>query len=791
MSERILRFRNARNIILRSDLEEILAEAQSPGGGMEILAGALQEGVREGFILIDARPGEGRALKTLAKALKDAGVRPSFLEYKRIQENDFAYYRKTNAYIRRRLLSDPCLFLYAERDKDLVESYLPTILVSAKRPELSPDNAMALLHGDPAARERGRVDGFLKYLAARQAAEVRGDAVKPVAFARSRFSIRVKLLGITSGIIAVALAASILFATVLFRGSSVTLIQGYNLSLARLIGQRVEKQIDEITYRSQALVLGKDGEDAQNFFKRNPMILSVALIPTEGGRVLRSFSNTLAINSLKMDPSALENSSSAREESAEGSGILIRNVSDKLKSPVLAIKIPLEARPGSAMVVHYLASDLLRSFQDARQTTIFQMLIVDRGGSLLVHSDETQTLQPRDMRDVPIVKQLLESVLDNGSSKYSYQGTAFLGSFYVMRGTGLGVAAFVPAESAFATATKIQRQNILIMVIVLTLAFVVVFFFARTITIPIVNLVAATRKVERGVYDLEIQPETRDEIGLLTTSFLAMARGLRERELIKDAFGKFVNPEIADRALKGELKLGGETRFCTVLFCDLRDFTAMSERLSSDQVVELLNRYFTEMVECITLTGGTVDKFIGDAIMAHWGAILEQEGAERKAVHSALLMRRALLELNEGFQKEGKPSLRFGVGINSGPVVAGQIGSEKRLEYTVIGDTVNLSSRIEYLNKHFGSDILISSGVYDAVKEQFTLARMPAIQVRGKEQAQVVYAVLGWKNDPTTPTTLEELRKILHVDFDAQAAKASVLSSTDHLVDETNNATGS
>ena len=168
------------------------------------------------------------------------------------------------------------------------------------------------------------------------------------------------------------------------------------------------------------------------------------------------------------------------------------------------------------------------------------------------------------------------------------------------------------------------------------------------------------------------------------------------------------------------------------------------------------------MVTIINKRKGIVDKFIGDAIMALWGVPTSSESDLKNSLLACLDMRMALLEYNKGRGSKDKPVINIGMGINYGPVLAGQIGSNDRLEYTVIGDTVNLASRIESLNKPFGSDILVSNNVAKAMKSEFRFAKMAPIKVKGKAKPQDVYALLGLKSEPY-PKNMAELRKMLGI----------------------------
>jgi adenylate cyclase len=250
-----------------------------------------------------------------------------------------------------------------------------------------------------------------------------------------------------------------------------------------------------------------------------------------------------------------------------------------------------------------------------------------------------------------------------------------------------------------------------------------------------------------------------------------MGRGLVERERLKNTFGKFINKDIAEKALKGELGLGGETRQTTVFFSDIRSFTEISEKLEPREVVEFLNDYMTVMVGCVNKTGGVVDKFIGDAVMAVWGAPVSAGSPARDAlncVRAALMMRKALQEFNRDRGSEKKPIIKIGCGMNTGEVVAGQIGSSERMEYTVIGDTVNLASRTEALNKPLGTDILITENTWNLISDYIISEEMPSVRVKGKQKPVRMFAVINLKVskpgvEQPPPLNLDQLRKILGI----------------------------
>lgn len=230
----------------------------------------------------------------------------------------------------------------------------------------------------------------------------------------------------------------------------------------------------------------------------------------------------------------------------------------------------------------------------------------------------------------------------------------------------------------------------------------------------------------------------------------------RGREQIKQIFSKMVSPEVMNHLLEHpeNMKLGGSDRMATVLFSDIRDYTKFSEGLETAEVVRQLNIYFDRMVACVNVCKGTLHKFIGDAIMAAWGDIeaasLGEAADARNAVASALLMRKRLVELNEERKAANLIPLRIGIGLNHGIVQAGMLGSSGRMEFTVMGDTVNTASRLEGLTKEFKTDFAISESVKQLLGDGFLVRRLGLIVLKGKSEATVVYEVLAEKSDVAT-----------------------------------------
>jgi adenylate cyclase len=228
---------------------------------------------------------------------------------------------------------------------------------------------------------------------------------------------------------------------------------------------------------------------------------------------------------------------------------------------------------------------------------------------------------------------------------------------------------------------------------------------AGGITAPIQILVTGMQDVLKGQLNKRLTVTRGDEIGFLAQSFNEMVKGLEEKEKIRDTFGRFVSRDVAEAVLSERIPLAGERREVSILFQDIRGFTTLSEKTDPAVLVHILNQFFTEMVAAVEAEGGIVKQFTGDGVMALFGAPISHRDDPERAVRAALGMVERLGNLNTRLSTQGIPPLRIGVGIHTGEVVAGRIGPDERIEYAVVGDPVNLASRIEGLTKELGATI--------------------------------------------------------------------------------------
>jgi adenylate cyclase len=219
----------------------------------------------------------------------------------------------------------------------------------------------------------------------------------------------------------------------------------------------------------------------------------------------------------------------------------------------------------------------------------------------------------------------------------------------------------------------------------------------------------------------------------------------RERRLIKRAFKNFVAPAIVDEMLNdpSKLKLGGETYQVTVLFSDIEGFSTLAERLTPQELTGHLTRYFRDMLNCLLAERATLDKLIGDAIMVYFGCPVPDARHPEQACRGALAMQRRMTELNAQWAREGLPSLRTRIGINTGEVVAGNMGTETIFNYTVLGDTVNLASRLEGVNKEYGTLVIVGEDTWARVSAQFEVRELDWIRVKGKQEPVAIYELIS------------------------------------------------
>ncbi len=296
-----------------------------------------------------------------------------------------------------------------------------------------------------------------------------------------------------------------------------------------------------------------------------------------------------------------------------------------------------------------------------------------------------------------------------------------------------------------AQARALQTALALVALLALAAALGAAALGARGVAGPLAALAAVLRRVGKGDFEVRAVPGGADEVGEVSRAVNEMIAGLKEGVFVKNTFKRYLSASVVDQIIKdpSSLKLGGEERELTVFFSDMSGFTELSERMEPRKLVSLVNEYLSAMTDSIFLQEGTLDKYEGDAVMAFWGAPLTQADHARRACWAALDNRSRLKELCKDWQKRGLPSFDIRIGINTGTMIVGNVGSSARMEYTVLGDSVNTGSRLEQLNKAYGTHILISEATRDAAGGAVETREVDLIALRGKKKHIRVYELLG------------------------------------------------
>lgn len=430
--------------------------------------------------------------------------------------------------------------------------------------------------------------------------------------------------------------------------------------------------------------------------------------------------------------------------------IEVRNSTLTESAPLFTLGFPL-AKDELGNVTHVVLADLRldRLQRLFASVSVRDLFLIDDEGHLLAHGKrhEARVLKAESVAAVPIVKAALASSLKQEQIHYADQTGAQFTAAFAKTALGVSVVASVPDEVILEGARQVRRQALAIAGCILSLALFLITVFSLSLTSPIEALAELTSRVARGDFSAKAEVRSRDEVGQLGQAFNQMIEGLQERDKVKSMFSKFHGSSVTEDLLKGNLQLGGSKKTVTVFFSDIRDFTKFSEGHTPEEVVAMLNEYFHIMVKIINAHGGVVDKFIGDAIMAVWGAPNTGPRDSQNAVRACVEMRRALAELNALRRGRGQVAIKIGMGLHRGEAISGTIGSDERMEYTVIGDTVNQASRIEASTKAFGTDLLLSDALAEAVRGDFMLEVAGKVEVKGKSEALSLFKVRGYYDE--------------------------------------------
>ncbi|GMO45656.1 MAG: adenylate/guanylate cyclase domain-containing protein [Termitinemataceae bacterium] len=447
--------------------------------------------------------------------------------------------------------------------------------------------------------------------------------------------------------------------------------------------------------------------------------------------------------------------------------------------PILAMSFPVTNPQGGnvlSAIIFFNSQMIIDAFSKGANATY----VINNVGDVLISYDSDMIKKATNLSNNYFEKKALNNPDVLLSEHYKdANGDTFLYDAHSIPDFNIIVISKINADIVFEGINATTRRNIYLSLVIWFLSILFLWFFSKSISNPLRELKDAVDAIENGNYHVSLHTRGSDEAGILTDSVQSMSNVLIN-------FERFTNKSLAKLSRRGLLTTSGASKEATIFFSDIRGFTSISEKLTAEGVVEFLNDYMELMVACVLNTGGAIDKFIGDAVMAHWGAEESSGSFERDAfngVRSALMMRACLMSFNKYRGSVSLPIIKIGCGLNSGIVVAGQIGSEQRVAYTVIGPSVTFAERCESLNKPLGTEIIISEYTHNLVGKFFITEE---IQEVTEDNARIkLFAVINVRGEENGEKILRDLKSIPGTD--PQICKKCVGIQGPHTLSELRN----
>jgi adenylate cyclase len=447
-----------------------------------------------------------------------------------------------------------------------------------------------------------------------------------------------------------------------------------------------------------------------------------------------------------------------------------------IRNLVMTLSIPLmyEGKVHGVLGVDFDVRALSLFLQSHNPISKGAFFIVDEKNYIIASSDPNHPMTQLDGRarivdyeeieHSPPLFSIMEEKKKNQSDTflYTHEGidfniafTPFGDYFQRMTEKKWSLLTILPHASLMGPFLEQQGYNIIIYIFIYTLVLGQIVILARSISDPVDEITQEARRIQKFDFSTPFSVDSPiKEVQVLGKTIETMKLSLR-------SFTRYMPKRLVQRLLEKneDLRLGGDMKNLTILFSDIAGFTTVSEKMGPQALMLHLSDYFENLTTLILNEQGTIDKYIGDAIMAFWGAPDDFENKSHAACRSALLCQNALKILNDKWLLEKKPPLPTRIGLHNGDVVVGNMGSSERMNYTAIGDAVNMAARLEGINKYYDTSILISESVYEEVKEVFLCRSLDIVAVKGKEKGVRIYELLGVFNDPDLDPPTE---KIIH-----------------------------
>ena len=532
----------------------------------------------------------------------------------------------------------------------------------------------------------------------------------------------------------------------------------FNLSLteskAREVESYLDKQVALISFITKQLAGAR--VDEAELFRNHPDFFSVEIVSILQKLTKQSAKNpawlytdtpelTAARNKFKENLLQQVKQNPDRMITINSSGYYPASAEQK-QPTILTIVLPY-SKIGNSLDQVVFANFNTRYLQRLfANTKLGSVKLFNDWGYSIASSDEKYLLNTQDISKTELFSFIRKYPLPNYSGLYEIEQKSNMISFAKTQ-NGVFLLSEVPADILLAPAELMSLMTLRLSGYFLTGSLFLLFVFSLNLTRPLGKLAEISLEIAKGNFDhnpsTHLKQFFKDEVHTLAIAVERMVKGLRERDRFRTLFNKFHGSAVTEDLMKNEIALRGEKKSMFVFFSDLRGFTNLSEAKDPAQVVELLNEYFSQMVPVINKYGGVVDKFIGDAIMAVWGVPAAKPNDGKNALMACIKMRQALEILNKTRAARGEPELWIGMALHFGEAISGTIGSEERMEYTVIGNTINTASRIEASTKAFGTDLLVSEEV-KAQLPDFLYSVAGSVEVKGRSEALNLFKVNGY-----------------------------------------------
>jgi adenylate cyclase len=430
-------------------------------------------------------------------------------------------------------------------------------------------------------------------------------------------------------------------------------------------------------------------------------------------------------------------------------------VSAPSKSPrferhVVYVSVPVKSASGEVVgvigTIFDLQGELHSIVASARFNESGYAVVVGSDGRVLAHPDEKRIDQ--DMSANPAVVEGMrrasgELVADNSSGEARRFIFKQLHNPQTLDSKPWILLTEIDEAEALRPLRHLRDELIAGVLVVVILGLVIAASAAHSLGKPMHALEGVARAVQSGDLTRTSHLTGKDGFSRLGGALDDMIKGLKERDRVKDVFGRYIAKQAAERLLSGPLDLAGEAKRVTIVFSDIRGFTSMAETMTPEQVVTFLNAYFSEMVDAVMEQGGMLDKYLGDGLMAVFGSFGDQPDHARRAVVASLRMKALLAKINGERAIAGKAPVAIGIGIHTDDVIVGNIGSKQRLEFTHIGDGVNTASRVQALNKEYQTTILVTGATFQELGGEFETKLIAEVTLRGKTKSLPIYEVLS------------------------------------------------